>query len=61
MDITIHEESYGQTSLKADIISAFQSEAVQPKRNTIKNLMAYSKALTVNQYDTLGQQEINLN
>jgi hypothetical protein len=61
MDITLHEESYGQKSLKTEIVNAFHSESIKVHGDTIKNLMAYSKALAVNQYQSLGQQENNLN
>jgi hypothetical protein len=61
MDITLHEESYGQKSLKSEIVSAFKEKGTSPERETIKNIMAYSKALSISQFDTLGQQESNLN
>mgnify|MGYP000050051916 CR=1 FL=1 len=61
MDITLHEESYGQKSLKSEIAKAFSADGISAQRNTIKNIMAYSKALSVGQFDTLGQQETNLN
>ncbi|MFT4754129.1 MAG: hypothetical protein ACI9GM_001008 [Salibacteraceae bacterium] len=61
MDITLHEESYGQKSLKSELAEAFSAEGLPAQRETIKNIMAYSKALSVNQFGTLGKQETNLN
>lgn len=61
MDITLHEESYGQKSLKKVVAALFQEEGVKPKNDTIKNIMAYSRSLSVNKFETLGTQDINLN
>ena len=61
MDITLHEEFYGQKSLKEEIVDAFNKETIVPARDTIKNIMAYSKALAVREYESVGQQEIILN
>lgn len=61
MDKTLHEEFYGQKSIEKEVISYFSDQEVKPHRDKIKNIMAFSKAFSVDQYDTLGQQETNLN
>ncbi|MGB0391557.1 MAG: hypothetical protein ACPGRC_01310 [Salibacteraceae bacterium] len=61
MDITLHEESYGQKSLKKEVVAAFKELSAKPSRDTIKNIMAYSRALSVSDYESLGKQELNLN
>jgi ribosomal protein S15P/S13E len=61
MDITLHEELYGQTFLDSKANDASSKPKLRAKKETIKNLMDYSRALSVNCYDSLGQQETILN
>ncbi len=61
MDITIHEEFHGQKSLNQEAIDASAQERIVPKKQTIASIMAYSGALSVRCYETLGQQESILN
>lgn len=44
-----------------ETLEALMTEEMKPKKQTIANLMAYSKALKIENYSTLGQQEIILN
>lgn len=61
MDITLHEELYGQTFLNPKENKTSSKPKLKAKKETIKNLMNYSRALSVNCYDSLGQQETILN
>jgi hypothetical protein len=61
MDITLHEKNHGQQIVNLDAFEAVAMNDLKPKSNIIKNLMAYSKALKVNDYKTLGKQELILN
>ncbi len=61
MDKTLHEEFYGQKSIKNEVIDFFTENEVKPHRDKIKNIMAFSKALTVGQYESIGPQETILN
>ena len=61
MDITIHEELFGQENLNIDAFEALMMDNLKPRQKTINNIMAYSKALSVSTYDSLGQQDTILN
>lgn len=61
MDITIHEEFYGQKSLNQEASPHVEPQKMIVHRQTITNIMAYSKALSVSCFDSLGTQEIILN
>ena len=61
MDTPLHKEFFERKSLKLVIKEALEATPILPNQNTIKNIMAYSKALSVSQYESLGQQEMNLN
>jgi hypothetical protein len=61
MDITLHEEFYGQKSLNQEAVDASLQERIVPKKQTIATIMAYSRALSIQCYETLGQEETILN
>lgn len=61
MDITLHEEFYGQTFLNPKAEKSSGGSKIRARKETIKNLMAYSRALSVKSYESLGQQETILN
>lgn len=61
MDITLHEELYGQTFLNPKTEKSNGEPKIRARKETIKNLMAYSRALSVKSYESLGQQETILN
>jgi len=61
MDITLHEQNHGQKIVNLEAFEALMMNDLKPKQSTIKNIMAYSKALSVECYDSLGQQETILN
>ena len=61
MEIPLHEEFYGQELVNMELFEALMLDDLKPKKQTIANLMAYSKALSVRCYESLGQQETILN
>lgn len=61
MDITLHEEFYGRKMVSQEASDASTMHRFVPKKQTIANIMAFSRALSVNTYDHLGVQEIILN
>lgn len=61
MDKTLHEEFYGQKSIEKEVIGFFHENEVKPHSDKIRNIMAFSKAFSVEQYDSLEQQETILN
>ena len=61
MDITIREELFGQENFNLDAFEALMMDELKPKPQTISNIMAYSRALSVSTFDSLGQQETILN
>ncbi len=61
MDITLHEKLYGQIFLNSKTEKSVGESKIKVRKETIKNLMAYSRALSVSNYESLGQQEVILN
>lgn len=61
MEKPVHEEFYGQELANLEVFEAFMMDDLKPKKQTIANIMAYSKALAVQCYESLGQQETILN
>jgi hypothetical protein len=61
MEKPVHEEFYGQELANFEVFEALMMDDLKPKKQTIANLMAYSKALAVNCYQSLGCQETILN
>ena len=61
MEKPVHEEFYGQELVSIEVFEALMMDDLKPKKQTIANIMAYSKALSVRCYDSLGSQETILN
>ena len=61
MEKHLHEEFYGQEFVNLEVFEALMMDDLKPKKQTIANIMAYSKALTVQCYESLGCQETILN
>jgi len=61
-NFTLHQSSEKQvtgTEIQCDLLS--NNEAVGLKKNTINNILAYSKALQIKPLNNIGDQEIVLN
>lgn len=61
MEKPIHEEFYGQELVNFEVFEALMMDDLKPKKQTIAKIMAYSKALTIHCYESLGCQETILN
>ena len=61
MEAPLHEEFYGQKLASIELFEALMLDDLKPRKQTIANIMAYSKALDVRCYDSLGDQETILN
>ncbi len=61
MEKPLHEEIFGLELVNMEAFEALMLDDLKPKRQTIANIMAYSKALEIKNYKSLGQQEIILN
>lgn len=61
MEKPLHEEYYGQELVNIELFEALMLDDLKPKKQTIAKIMAYSKALTIRCYESLGQQEVILN
>ena len=61
MDITLHEKNHGQTIVNLESFEDLMMGNLKPSESTIKNILAYSEALSVKRFDCLGNQETILN
>tara|TARA_R110002050_G_scaffold286088_1_gene436095 strand:- start:47856 stop:48041 length:186 start_codon:yes stop_codon:yes gene_type:complete len=61
MEKPVHEEFYGHELANLEVFEALMMDDLKPKKQTIANIMAYSKAVTFQCYESLGQQESILN
>ena len=61
MDITLHETNHGQKTQNLESFEDLMMGRLKPTKTTVNNIMAYSKALSINSYDCLGEQETILN
>ena len=61
MDITLHENNHGEKLVSLEAFEDLMMGNLKPSKTTIKNIMAYSKALSIKKFDCLGEQETILN
>lgn len=61
MDITLHEKNHGQKIVNLESFEDLMMGNLNPTKTTIKNIMAYSRALSIKKFDCLGEQETILN